>query len=242
MKKNPSVQKSAKAVPPDLQSMLLQSIPDASLKLTTLPQCPGISLWLLDADYPQWKLDHDQASHIMENPPFWSFCWASGQVLATYLLDNPDIVRNRTLVDFGAGSGIVGIAAKMAGAKSVIACDADPIARLACEANAAINKVSLTTIDSMENIADADIVTVADVFYDRDNLPLLGALKQKFDTLWIADSRLKRSEITDPTLSCLEYVESFQSFTVPDLAESSEFNHVSLYTNRRFEPGCHYGP
>ena len=57
---------------------------------------------------------------------YWAFCWASGQVLARYLLDHPERVRGKVVMDVGAGSGVVGIAAKIAGAKRVIACDIDP--------------------------------------------------------------------------------------------------------------------
>lgn len=218
--------------PAELNKAISERIPDANLKLTVLPQCPAISLWLLDADYPQWKLTNDQASHIMANPPFWSFCWASGQVLAAYLLNNPELVKGKTLADFGAGSGVVSIAALLAGAKSVVACDSDPVARLACEANAQINGVELATVESLEATPEANIVTVADVFYDRENLPLLRDMRNKFDTLMVADSRLKQQELQQSPLAMFTLMDSFQSYTVPDLAESSEFNSVNLYTHK----------
>ena len=84
---------------------------------------------------------------------------------------------------------------------------------------------TLTYANSLEDTPDADIITVADVFYDRDNLPLLTAMQKRYSTLWVADSRLKGE-----ALPGLAIVEQRESFTVPNLAESSEFNHVNIYT------------
>jgi len=64
----------------------------------------------------------------MNNPHYWIFCWPSGKIMAELVLDNPGIVKDKVVLDFGSGSGIVAIAAKKAGAKHVIASDIDPIA------------------------------------------------------------------------------------------------------------------
>ncbi len=210
---------------------LTATIPGAKLQLTALPLCPEIKLWLLNPDYPQWQLTTEQAGHIMEQPPFWSFCWASGQVLAAHLLANPSLVAGKTVVDFGAGSGIVAIAALRAGASSAICCDSDATARLACRANAALNGVEIATVSSLADIPGADLVTVADVFYDRDNLPLLREMQARFEAIWVADSRLRTDVLQDNALPGLSLVATRTSHTVPDLAESSEFNHVNLYTD-----------
>ncbi|MGI5246806.1 class I SAM-dependent methyltransferase [Dactylosporangium sp. CA-139066] len=95
-------------------------------------------------------------------PPFWSFAWPGGIALARYLLDHPAVVKGRTVVDFGAGSGLVGIAAARAGATTVTAVDTDPAARDAAVRNGRRNGVELQTAAS---IVPADVIVAGDVFY-----------------------------------------------------------------------------
>lgn len=210
--------------PQTLSNFLNFAIKDGKLVATVLPQCPSISLWLLDPLFPQWDISNEQAAALMDAPPFWSFCWASGQVLAQYILNHPHIVANKTVVDFGAGSGVVAIAAKKAGAKSCTVCDSDPAALAAAAANAKMNNIELFFSDNLDSAESADIVTVADVFYDRNNIPLLDKLKQKYSILLVADSRLKGQP-----LEGLKVLSQHTSHTVPDLDESSEFNNVYVY-------------
>ena len=210
-----------------LNHSLAERIPGATLKLTPLPSCPTIDLLLLDPSYPQWALTQQQAAALMEKPPYWSFCWASGQVLASYLLANPDLVRGKVVADVGSGSGVVAIAAKLAGAKTVIACDQDPDAIEACLYNAKLNRCPLQSISSLDQLSPVDTITVADVFYDRDNLTLLPGLLQRCKTLLVADSRLNGEE-----LAPLHRINSYRSHTVPDLDESSEFRNVTIYCNQ----------
>lgn len=207
-----------------LHRALRIKIPNGSLTLTPLPQCATIQLWLLAPDYPQWQLDHAQAAALMESPPFWSFCWASGQVLAAQILANPEWVAGKSLVDFGAGSGVVAIAAKLSGAREVWVCDQDPNALLAAEANALHNGVTLNTCDDLSNAPTADVITVADVFYDRYNLPLLEQMQSKFGEILMADCRLKGEP-----LAGMAIIDFQRSHTVPDLSESDEFNNVYVY-------------
>ena len=162
----------------------------------------------------------------MEKPPYWAFCWASGQVLARHFLQHPALVADKTLLDFGAGSGVVAIAAKLAGAARAIVCDCDPHALLACRVNADLNQVALEYSEDFDTSPAADMVTVADVFYDRDNLPLLSTMQQRFKRLWVSDSRLKGQPLPGMAI-----VDHFDSHTVPDLKESIEFNRVALYRN-----------
>lgn len=162
----------------------------------------------------------------MDNPPFWSFCWASGQVLATFLKSQPNLVKKKRVADFGAGSGVVAIAAMQAGASVAIACDSDDDARTASVCNASLNRVAIDTCDNLLKLPEVDVITVADVFYDRDNLPLLSQLQQRCNTLLVADSRLRGA-----ALPGMHIVDSFHSHTVPDLDESNEFRHVFIYRN-----------
>lgn len=207
-----------------LEQSLQVILPRSSLQPTALPQCSAISLYLLPANYPHHNLSAEQVAKLMDEPPYWALCWASGQVLAAHLLAQPLLVRGKTVVDFGAGSGVVAIAAKKAGAARVIACDNDPVALLACRTNAMLNGVALEYCHDYASAASADVITVADVFYDRENLPLLADMQRRFREVWVSDSRLKGRP-----LSGLEIVASRASHTVPDMAESSEFNTVTLY-------------
>ncbi|WP_432984462.1 class I SAM-dependent methyltransferase [Dactylosporangium sp. CA-233914] len=95
-------------------------------------------------------------------PPFWSFAWPGGLALARYLIDHPAAVRGRTVADLGAGSGLVGIAAALAGAERVTAVDTDPAALGAARRNAAANGVSVDTSDRLPAV---DVIVAGDVFY-----------------------------------------------------------------------------
>lgn len=201
-------------------------IPAGTLKRQTLRDAPEISLYLIDQSYPQYALDGTAIETIMNKPPYWVFCWASGQVLARYLLDHPDIVRAKRVLDFGTGSGVVAIAAALAGASEVIACDTDPFALAACQLNAEINGVSLTVADDFHRVAHhMDVILVADVLYDRANFPWLATLASRADRVIVADSRVK-----DFALAPYVALGRFESDTVPDLDESASFREVTLYS------------
>ncbi|HEY4192285.1 MAG TPA: methyltransferase, partial [Mesorhizobium sp.] len=85
------------------------------------PHVPEIRLHLADEAHDLWKRTEEELTEIGLPPPFWAFAWAGGQGLARHLLDHPETVRNRTVLDFASGSGLVAIAAAMAGASSVTA-------------------------------------------------------------------------------------------------------------------------
>ena len=215
-----------------LETYLQSRIPGSRLEKTQLAQAPELSLYLINEDYPRNGLTREQAEALMDNPPYWGFCWASGQVLGQCVLDNPDWVKGKTVVDFGAGSGVVGIAAKMAGARRVILCDLDEKALQAGELNARMNGVNVGFSAAIEDLLKEDvsdwIIMVADVFYDRDNLPLLETLLDRFATVLASDSRLKGQPLPG-----MDIIGDFDSHTVPDLDESREFNSVALYRSRQ---------
>lgn len=215
-----------------LETYLQSRIPGCRLEKTPLPHTPEVSLYLINRDFPRNGLTQEQAEALMDTPPYWGFCWASGQVLGHCLLDNPEWVRGKTVVDFGAGSGVVGIAAKMAGAMRVILCDVDKMALRAGALNAWINGVNVDVSAAIEDLMEADIrdwmVTAADVFYDKDNLPMLEKLLDRFATVLVSDSRMKGEP-----LPSMDIVGDFESHTVPDLDEYREFNRVTLYRSRQ---------
>ncbi|MFT6189924.1 MAG: putative nicotinamide N-methyase [Oleispira sp.] len=215
--------------PEALNNCIKNMLPDAYLSKQSLPQCTDIKLWLVDPTPMQRRFSQDEILAIQAYPAYWAFCWASGQVLARYILDNPELVRNKRVMDFGAGSGVVAIACAMAGAKQVIACDIDPDALLSCQENAALNNVDYELhCDLFEFDQELDLLIAADVLYDKANLPLLNTFLEKAPEVLVADSRVKNFDF--PPYQAIGRIDSF---TVPDLDELDEFRLVNLYSASR---------
>jgi predicted nicotinamide N-methyase len=134
-------------------------------------------------------------------------------------------VAGKRVLDFGCGSGVVAIAAALAGAAEVIACDIDPVARAAADFNARLNGVTLKIAPDYDAIEGTiDLIIVADVLYDRGNLAWLHRFAQRAERVLIADSRVK--DFHHPPY---RQIERRASFTVPDLDESAEFRDVRIY-------------
>src|SRR5688572_15949748 len=106
---------------------------------------PELQLHLADDAVSLWELTEEQLGELGLPPPFWAFAWAGGQALARYLLDHPETVRGKSVLDAASGSGLVAIAAMKAGAQSAIAADIDVFATHAARLNAALNGVSIET-------------------------------------------------------------------------------------------------
>ncbi|MGF0241784.1 class I SAM-dependent methyltransferase [Rhodococcus sp. IEGM1300] len=214
--------------PLDLQQALGELLGDAQLIACELPDTE-LKLWLIDGDNMDRAFSPEETRRILHEPPYWSFCWASGLAVARYLAAFPEWVKGKRVLDFGAGSGVAGIAAVKAGALEVVACDLDPLAIAACEANAQLNDVHLGYSTDFFAEADRfDLILVADVLYDRANLPLLDAFLSRGKEALVADSRVR--DFRHPLYRRIEMLEAM---TLPDLAEPEEFRHVSLYHARR---------
>ncbi|MBO3275263.1 class I SAM-dependent methyltransferase [Pseudomonas schmalbachii] len=214
--------------PASLQQALSDLLGDAHLSAERLPGT-DIDLWLIDAANMDRAFSPEETRRILEEPPYWCFCWASGLVLARWLAEQPEWVRGKRVLDFGAGSGIAAIAAAKAGAAEVVACDLDPLALEACRANAALNGVELSYSDDFFKEEDRyDLIIVADVLYDRANLPLLDAFLSRGREALVADSRVR--DFQHPLYRRLDVLDAC---TWPDLAEPAEFRRVSLYHARR---------
>ena len=215
--------------PPHLQAALNERLGDARLVAEPLPGT-DLKLWLIDADNMDRAFSPEETRRILEEPPYWSFCWASGLALARFLAEHPQWVEGKRVLDFGAGSGVAGIAAMKAGAQEVVACDLDPVALASCKANADLNGVALGYSEDFFAEADRfDLILVADVLYDRANLPLLDQFLTRGKEALVADSRVR--DFQHPLYQRLGILEAL---TLPDLAEPWEFRRVSLYHAVRF--------
>src|SRR6266699_5013516 len=134
------------------------------------PLVPEIRLHLATEVTPIWQATEESLARNALPPPFWAFAWAGGQALARYLLDHPETVAGREMLDFGAGSGLVAIAAAKAGAASVTAAEIDHFAAAAIAANAALNGVAIevVTSDVLGSIDPRwEVVIAGDVCYER---------------------------------------------------------------------------
>ncbi len=135
------------------------------------PLVPEIRLRLATEITPIWQATEESLARGAVPPPYWAFAWAGGQALARYLLDHPEAVAGRCVLDFGSGSGLVAIAAAKAGAARVFAAEIDHFAAAAITANASLNGVNLTvTTADPVGITDPlwQVVTAGDVCYERE--------------------------------------------------------------------------
>jgi predicted nicotinamide N-methyase len=138
-------------------------------RLLPVPHAPEIALYVAQEATELWQKTEDELATIGLPPPFWAFAWAGGQALARYLLDSPETVRGRRVLDFASGSGLVAIAAVKAGASAVEACDIDAFAAEAIGLNAAANEVGLTVrLDDLVGRDEGwDVVCAGDVCYEK---------------------------------------------------------------------------
>ena len=139
--------------------------------ITAPPLVPEIRLHLATQITPIWQASEETLARADVPPPFWAFAWVGGQALARYLLDHPDTVAGRAVLDFGSGSGLVAIAAAKADARSVLAAEIDHFAAAAIDINAVLNEVAVavTTADVIGAVDPGwQIVTAGDVCYERD--------------------------------------------------------------------------
>ncbi|HLX51363.1 MAG TPA: 50S ribosomal protein L11 methyltransferase [Streptosporangiaceae bacterium] len=147
---------------------------EAGTRLLPVPLVPEIRLHQAAEPIELWQRTERLAGQTGLGPPFWAFAWAGGQALARYLLDHPEVARGRQVIDIASGSGLVAIAAMLAGAAAVTAYDIDPLAVAAIGVNAAANGVRVPAICA--DILDREdtpapgtgLVLAADAFYQRD--------------------------------------------------------------------------
>lgn len=164
---NPLPQKEVQA-PPDASRMVAFILEHTKIVSPSL--LPELSLYLAEESLPIWRKMEDFLSEHNVPPPFWAFAWPGGQALARYILDHPEEIKGRRVVDIGAGSGLTGIAAAVAGAACVVAFDIDAVACEAIALNAKLNDVRIETSGNdilLEEASGVDVLLVGDLFYER---------------------------------------------------------------------------
>ena len=204
---------------------LQRTLPDAALEITPLPRVEQIRLALINADFQTGPLPADVMHRVIANPAYWAFCWGSGLALARWLLSHPDFAAHKRIADVGCGCGIGAIAAKLAGASEVVACDNDSDALMVTRANAELNGVDFRYADDVNELCGHfDLILMADVLYDKSNYPLLQTVKGLASDIIVADSRIQ--SIDDPSFT--EFYQS-EALTYPNLGEFDEFKDVRFF-------------
>jgi predicted nicotinamide N-methyase len=163
----------------------------ANTRLQRPPHASELVLHLADEVTPLWRLTEEALAEIGLPPPFWAFAWAGGQALARWLLDHPAEVAGRRVLDFAAGSGIVGVAAMRAGAASVLCADVDGFSEAAVALNAAANGVAcaFTDADLLNGPppSDVDVICAGDIAYEQ---PLAGRVRA-----WLAAAHARGARV-----------------------------------------------
>ncbi len=185
---------------------------------------------LAEEPFGIWEQTERELGRAGLPPPFWAFAWAGGQALARYLLDRADLVSGRTVLDVAAGSGLVAIAASLAGGGPVTATEVDRFAAAAIGLNARANgaRVAVTLKDVLDGDGDdADVVLAADVWYEKSMATrFLGFLNR-------ASARGRDVLVGDPGRAYLprEYLEPVARYDVlvPRALEETDIKHTTVW-------------
>jgi predicted nicotinamide N-methyase len=204
----------------------------ANTRLRQVALVPEIVLHVADEALPLWSKTEDELGEAGLPPPFWAFAWAGGQALARYLLDHPQNVAGRDVIDFASGSGLVAIAASKAGARRVTAFEIDGFARSAIAINAQANGVTIAVsgddLLAAPHPALAQTVLAGDIFYQSD---IAARVLSFLETRAAAGAAVL---IGDPGRSYLpkHRLRKLASYGVPvtrDL-EDSDIKHTGVWT------------
>jgi predicted nicotinamide N-methyase len=171
--------------PPEARAFVL-----AHTTVLTVPACPEIRLHQVHALTTLWEAGQARLGALGIGLPFWAVPWAGGCGLSRHLLDRPQHVAGRRVLDLGTGSGLCAIAAARGGASTVTACDPDPVALAAVSLNARLNgaQVRPHAGDPLTSAPPAvDLILAADLWYEQ---PLAGRV-----TTWLRAAALAGIEV-----------------------------------------------
>ncbi|MBQ0728593.1 MAG: methyltransferase [Thalassolituus oleivorans] len=199
-------------------------LPNASLSRRWLDS-ELLALWLLNIDVDAVSMDAQGIGRFWQNLPYWAFAWAGGRALAQFIVANPNLVAGKRVLDFGCGSGIVGIAAALAGAKTVFVADLDPQALLAAQVNAAVNGVDIQIVDG--DWPQVDLLLASDVLYDISSSVDLKTLMLDIPHWLLAESRFVAPDFVE--LRCLQQI---VTSTLPAIGDFDERVEVDIYCRR----------
>lgn len=137
-------------------------------RIGSAPLTPELRFHLADDAFDVWEQSEEALGETGLAPPFWAFAWGGGQALARYVMDHPELVEGRRVLDFACGCAVAGIAAARAGAAHVLASEIDPFAVEAARRNAELNGVTLQAVESDLVGEDQgwEVVLAGDVFYE----------------------------------------------------------------------------
>ena len=210
----------------NLETELAGLLPGGKLAWQSLSlQRVRVELQLLASDSGLLSLDAQQIGQYWHQLPYWAFAWAAGQGLTQHILAHPELVVGKRVLDFGCGSGIVGIAAAKAGASSVLCCDSDPLALRACQDNADRNGVQVSVAPSWsEEAGMLDCLLAADILYD---LTSAGDLAQQCSEIpnWL----VAETQFQLPPWAKLQKVADYHATTLPILDDFDQDLRVSVY-------------
>jgi predicted nicotinamide N-methyase len=139
--------------------------------------CPELVAHQAPSVFALWQRWEARTGGTQE-PPFWAAVWPGAALLCRLILDEPERVRGRRLFDVGCGSGVVAIAASLAGVQLATANDLHPAALDAARLNAEANGVTLgTDVGDATRKVDAfgpeDVLVLCEMFYERRAAALL---------------------------------------------------------------------
>ena len=199
------------------------------------PLVPEVRLHLAHEAVPLWQKTEEELGEMGLPPPFWAFAWAGGQALARHVLDHPELVRGKRVIDLASGSGLVGLAALKAGAASVLAADIDGFSCAAITLNAGLNDVEMEA--TAEDLLaapppDCGVILVGDLFYEK------GLAERVFHWLSAAEERGIPALIGDPGRSYLpkDRLEKMGQYRVPVTREleDAEIKQTSVWRLSRY--------
>lgn len=207
----------------ELLRTLRESLPGAGLRLTPIPGT-SLELWLLDPD----TIDMRAATRALaDSPPYWAIAWPAGVALARLLMEQPELVRGKRVLDFGAGSGIAALAAAKAGAVYVAACDVDVVAHAACRINALTNQCNISTGATIAP-DHWDVVLTTDVLYDADNLAQVQSIVRECGAAIVGDCRFRGAPTAEFQLLFQARADMIPSFG------DAQFESVQMYVKQGY--------